>query len=448
MNTGYSPQAIDQLVAENTLLRQQNSILGEQIALVTEQCRVLEAENKLLRNTLEDLGFQMKQLQKKVFGKKHTGKRDDDEPKAPVSRDKESYIKDIPTKDQITHTVVVPLPGSVTSVRTREKIFYKIDIPLQQKQVYQYIITQYWNGSKWCGYIPVPDGDVVFGSNVKSLVVSLSVQQRLTYSQIPNILQLLYGIDISQGCIRNILAETSSKSTGLYEMLREHILKESYVHSDETSWKIKGENHFTWILTNEAGSYYSVGESRGKGVAERLLDGFRGILISDDYGAYKNLGLQRQLCFAHLLRKFRDINEHDELHTDDTQRDYDGISGIITDLKYAQSTTDPMQYYGFFVRELVELSRIRDTDSVPTKRVKATLVKNIPHYLTCLPYPDLPLTNNQAERELRHVVIKRKISFGSVTKKAAHDVGVLLTVVKHFMRDPSSYFMQMREVLG
>ena len=93
MNTGYSPQEMDQLVAENTLLRQQNSILGEQIALVTEQCRVLEAENKLLRNTLEDLGFQMKQLQKKVFGKKHTGKRDDDEPKAPVSRDKESYIR-------------------------------------------------------------------------------------------------------------------------------------------------------------------------------------------------------------------------------------------------------------------------------------------------------------------------------------------------------------------
>lgn len=433
---------------EITYLTQEVVLLTQKLSLMTTYCQNLEEENKLLRSTLVDLGFQMKQLQKKVFGKKHVGKRDDDEPKAPVSRDKESYIKEIPTERDITHTVVVPLPDAVDTTRTREKVFYKIDIPLQQKQIYQYIVTQYWNGRKWCGYLSVPDSTVVFGSNLKSLVVSLSMEQRLSYSQIPKILQLLYGVDISQGCIRNILAETSGKSTALYEMLREHILKESYVHSDETSWKIKGENHFTWILTNEAGSYYSVGESRGKGVAERLLDGFSGILVSDDYGAYKNLGLQRQLCFAHLLRKFRDINEHDELHSEDTQRDYDCISSIITDLKYAQSTTDPMQYYGFFMRELILLAEVRDTDSIPARRVKTTLAKNISHYLMCLQYSELPLTNNLAERELRHVVIKRKISFGSVTRKAAHDVGVLLTVVKHFMKDPSSYFMQMREVLG
>ncbi|MBI5401059.1 MAG: transposase, partial [Candidatus Yonathbacteria bacterium] len=41
----------------------------------------------------------------------------------------------------------------------------------------------------------------------------------------------------------------------------------------------------------------------------------------------------------------------------------------------------------------------------------------------------IPLTNNQAERTLRHLVLKRKISFGSLTKRKADNLSVLLSVL-------------------
>lgn len=53
-------------------------------------------------------------------------------------------------------------------------------------------------------------------------------------------------------------------------------------------------------------SVFLAGESRGKGNALKLLgENFSGFTVSDDYGAYRKLR-NHQLCWAHLLRKFRD----------------------------------------------------------------------------------------------------------------------------------------------
>ena len=51
------------------------------------------------------------------------------------------------------------------------------------------------------------------------------------------------------------------------------------------------------------------------------------------------------------------------------------------------------------------------------------------------------MTNNQAERSLRHLVLKRKISFGSLTKRTAENLAVLLSVLMSLrQRYPSNFF--------
>ena len=68
-----------------------------------------------------------------------------------------------------------------------------------------------------------------------------------------------------------------------------------------------------------------------------------------------------------------------------------------------------MKKYNEFTQRLITLSTLRSHDSKKMIRIKTTLRKNIAKYLTCLYDKTIPLTNNQAERSLRHLVLKRKI---------------------------------------
>jgi hypothetical protein len=47
-----------------------------------------------------------------------------------------------------------------------------------------------------------------------------------------------------------------------------------------------------------------------------------------------------------------------------------------------------------------------------------------------LKYPNLPLTNNEAERALRHLVITRRISFGTRTEEGSRAFALLASVIE------------------
>ena len=58
-----------------------------------------------------------------------------------------------------------------------------------------------------------------------------------------------------------------------------------------------------------------MGRSRGKGNIAELhgKDPNPGVDVTDDYGAYRNTFEKHQLCWAHPLRKFRDLSESPSL---------------------------------------------------------------------------------------------------------------------------------------
>jgi hypothetical protein len=82
-----------------------------------------------------------------------------------------------------------------------------------------------------------------------------------------------------------------------------------------------------------------------------------------------------------------------------------------------------------YTQRLTKLANITSLDCKKLIRIKTTLAKNIPKYLTCLGNSQIPLTNNQSERSLRHLVLKRKISFGSFCKRTAENLAILLSVL-------------------
>ncbi len=90
-----------------------------------------------------------------------------------------------------------------------------------------------------------------------------------------------------------------------------------------------------------------------------------------------------------------------------------------------------MEGYDEFAERLTSLSVVKPNDPKKLTHLKQTLRKNIPLYLylTCLSDSRIPLTNNLAERSLRRLVLKRKISFGSLTKRTAENFAILVSVL-------------------
>ena len=68
---------------------------------------------------------------------------------------------------------------------------------------------------------------------------------------------------------------------------------------------------------------------------------------------------------------------------------------------------------------------------------------NLEKYFTFLNHPSIPIDNNTAERALRHLVIKRKISFGSKTQRGAETTGILASVILSLKwNNPESWFQK------
>lgn len=415
---------------------------------------VLKAVVGEQQKTIDDLKLQIEELRVMVFGRKRKKERADDDdplpPKQKTPRTDASYKRPIPKDEEVTEVVTHPLATCQCGTEMTEKqtlIFYEEDIPIPAKKIVRkHIIEKAYcqKCTHWVSAVPLPNHKAALGRNVQKYVCYLSVLCRLSFTQVQNVLSDTYAFNISQGEIAKILQRESVRLRPFFEQLRVKIRGEPGVHLDETGWKLLcgGEQSYAWVMSGAESqeSIFLVGESRGKGNAETLLgEHFNGFVVSDDYGAYRKLN-NHQLCWAHLLRKFRDMAHSEEIS--DTQKesckeDYAKLCALYDDLKQRRD----MQPYSEYTKRLANLSAIKPHDPKKLVSIKQTLRKNISNYLVCLSDGRIPLTNNQAERSLRHLVLKRKISFGSLTKKTAENLAILLSVLLSLkQRYQSSFF--------
>ena len=80
--------------------------------------------------------------------------------------------------------------------------------------------------------------------------------------------------------------------------------------------------------------------------------------------------------------------------------------------------------------------------------LKKTFLQNTEHYLLCVLEPNIPMTNNKAERSIRPLVIKRKLSFGSKTQKGADVMSVLLSVcLTTWWKKPKNFYAAYQAII-
>lgn len=428
---------------------------------------VLEKENKELRMevasfksvaalqqaTINELKLQVEELRTIVFGKKRRKEENhdiDDKPptKETISnRTPESYRRSLPKEGEVTETRSHPIEScNHCGGRISEKetvVYYVEDIPLPQKKtVIKHTVERGYceTCDRWMTEEPLPPANIIFGPNVKRYVTYLSVISRQSYGQIQAILDHTYDFDISQGEIAKILNKEGEQMRPEYERLKAKIRGEPSIHLDETSWNLQkgdGYRRYAWTMTGgESGeSVYALGKTRGKGNAADLVGDSKAVTVTDDYAVYRETESPHQLCCAHPHRKLRDLVSSREITgaiRNSCVKAYKSFRQIYGDIEEARKSGNPESEHGSLLRRL-KLFAI-GTPSDPTKllRIKEQIRLRASNYLTCLLHPGVAADNNAAERSLRHLVIKRKTSFGSFSEKTAETLAILLSVLMSY----------------
>ena len=425
-----------------------------QIKLLKKKVVILEKQNEEKDKIIETFRLQLEEIKIKVFGKKKEDKDNDKKPPKSPIRDSSSYKRPIPTEitKEENHQIDNCSVCNTLLVRKRIITYYEEDIVLdKQKEVikHQVHIGYCFNCKKWESAIPLPKAKCIIGVKLRRYICYLSIILRLSYRQIEEHIKDIHQINISQGEIQKILEKESINLRPEFERLKKRIQNQFAQHYDETSWKVsKGiQGNYGWIMTGTETpeAVFLLGKSRGKGNILKL-NPKTDIGITDNYGAYKNQFKEHQLCWAHLYRNFRDLKESDVLNEKQREiclNNFENIEDIYRELRQTVETKfDYEKIHKYYLNKLVKLSKPNPFDFKKLKIIKETLNENKEKYLTCLKFPLLiPLDNNKAERGLRHLVIKRKISYGSKTDKGAETTSILASVLLSLKwMNPNNFF--------
>ena len=145
-----------------------------------------------------------------------------------------------------------------------------------------------------------------FGLRLMLLVVSLKLLG-LSYAKISSLFELLFNLEMTDAAIEHSVSKVAEVFGPVYDQLVSDIRKEKSLHGDETSWRIKGKNHWLWALVGKWSVVYEIANSRGRDVPLEILGSdYPGTVISDSWPAWNYVGRKHQRCLQHYRRDIDD----------------------------------------------------------------------------------------------------------------------------------------------
>jgi transposase len=261
------------------------------------------------------------------------------------------------------------------------------------------------------------------GVRIASLVTYLRTTLRLPVRQVQKYLATLHELQLSIGEIVELTHDVRQQLQPQADQLRAQAQASPVVHADETGWRENGQNGYVWTVVTpgpEAVRYYEYAASRSHHVILRLLgDRFRGVLVSDFYGAYNAVPGRHQRCWVHLLRDLHALkDEHAEqpvvlAWATEVRQLYDEAN-VWLDLHALATPEERRRQYLSLYRRACELGGRHARDAGhPCKVLAKRLLRHPDELFQFVLVPGLAADNNLAERSIRPLVIMRKISGGS-----------------------------------
>jgi DNA-directed RNA polymerase subunit RPC12/RpoP len=272
----------------------------------------------------------------------------------------------------------------------------------------------------------------LIGPMLLAFICALSLRYRMSRKKNQEFLLDWLNLSLSVGEINRCIHEAGRAIAPLEKEMIEAIRNSGLVHSDETPWWEQGKRLWLWVFTCMHTTLFMVG-SRGSDIPQKVLEGFLGWLVSDGYVVYRKW-LKRLRCWSHLLRKSKGLSES----VDQEAKSF-GLSllELLNHLKLSIYRSREGPSKDLSKRENETLNKVlnlcwdhQHSEHNKVRALSREILRDWVAVFAVLEYPHLPLTNNEAERSLRHWVIQRKISMGTRTPEGTRGFALLASVIE------------------
>lgn len=273
---------------------------------------------------------------------------------------------------------------------------------------------------------------VQYGSEIKAQLVYFNQYQMLPLERTAEMIETLYGHTLSEGTIVEATQEVSRQVTAVNNAIRQHLTeKEAVVHFDETGARAEGKLYWLHSASTEKLSSYAIHPKRGSLAMDAIgiLPSLQGRAIHDDWRSYFKYSIQHGLCNVHHLRRLKFLEErYPQKWVTAMANLLVAIQEAVKKAKAASRTCLTRKKLVAFESEYDRLVKQGLRLNGPPKRPEGQPVKRGPiqqspaknlldefklhkEFVLAFMYDfKVPFDNNQAERDIRMMKVKQKIS--------------------------------------
>ncbi|WP_415791788.1 IS66 family transposase, partial [Deinococcus saxicola] len=415
----------------------------------TERFEQLEAENHALRAENARLKKKIEELERKKHSKyaaPFSREARNPDPQPPGRRAGVGIFtyKTPPEPEQVQAIVSVPIPNTCANCGYTGKLIFKqmdkawiTDLKAQGAR----LITEYHVPVMTCpicgqkvrgehaDLAPDQCGATAHrhGARLQAVIQTLRHEQGIPERRLPRVLELTTGIRVTQGAINQAavrLARDGGPLAVQVGVLEAQLQAAPYVHHDDTGWRMNGVA--AWMsafLSNDVVLYRANPQHTNAEVRAVLGDHYAGTLVADRFSVYDShvfAETKQQKCLAHLIRNADEAAEGERTRLGRGERYARRLAQLFRDgirlhSAYRNEVVSRQGYAQQGESLTLRLDRLLNRMPLKSKtneRLRQGLLKQ--HLTGRLLYflldPEIPPTNNAAERALRSVVMARKVS--------------------------------------
>jgi transposase len=250
-----------------------------------------------------------------------------------------------------------------------------------------------------------------FGPNLRAFVLYLRFGQAIPFERLERLLRDLFGLEISEGALVNLLEASAPAFEAQTNRIRERLLSGTALQSDETSVRVGKATFWTWVFHHADSACFIIRPSRGKAVVREFLGEFRPeVWVSDRLAAQMGWATQdHQVCLAHLLRDIQYAIDAGDNAFAPGMKALLKRAARIGRRRPALADSTLVAYHARLQAKLDELLKIVP-DTKAGQKLQRIIKRFRQNLFVFVTNRDIPPTNNGSEQALRPCVVFRKVT--------------------------------------